>query len=163
MSDARRALRQAAALIGLSVLVAAAVRVPLIKRFARGDFRESFFQAAEYPGLRTISLAETEDLWRAGQALVLDARAAGFFERGHVPGARSVPAAESERALPADVLEVSRDRTLLVYCEGGDCRSSLALARRLHDEGFTDIRVFGGGWEEWTVAGLPEEKGDGQK
>jgi len=24
----------------------------------------------------------------------------------------------------------------VVYCEGGDCQSSLALARRLHDEGF---------------------------
>ncbi|MEN6561393.1 MAG: rhodanese-like domain-containing protein [Acidobacteriota bacterium] len=163
MSEARRTLRQAAVLVGLSVAVAAAVHIPLIGRFARGEFRESFFPAAEYPGIRMVTLAEAEELWRTGQAVILDARAAGFFERGHVPGARNLPAAGAKGALPAGILEIPRDRTCLVYCEGGDCRSSLSLARRLHDAGFRDIRVFGGGWEEWTGAGLPEEKSGGQE
>jgi len=163
VSDARRALRQAAALVGLSVIVAAAVHIPLIGRFARGEFRESFLPAAEYPGIRMVTLAEAEDLWRTGAAVPLDARAAGFFERGHVPGARNLPAAGAKGALPAGILGIPRDRTCLVYCEGGDCQSSLSLARRLHDAGFTDIRVFEGGWAAWTGAGLPEERSDGQK
>jgi rhodanese-related sulfurtransferase len=163
VSDARRAMRQAAALVALSAVVAAAVHIPLIGRFARGEFRESFFQAEAYPGIRTITLAETEDLWRAGRSVVLDARAAGFFEQGHVPGARNLPAADAQGALPAGLFEIPEDRTFLVYCEGGDCQSSLALARRLHDAGCRDIRVFSGGWEEWAKAGLPEEKGVGQK
>src|SRR5512137_2504030 len=70
VSEAGRAVRQALALAALSVVVAAAVHLPLVKRFARGEFRTSFFQAAEYPGIRLISLAEAEDLWRAGQAAV---------------------------------------------------------------------------------------------
>jgi rhodanese-related sulfurtransferase len=155
VSEARRTWLRALALGALAVAVAAAVHLPLNKRFARGEFRETFFQASAYPGVRMVTLQETEDLWRTGAAAVLDARAAVFFERGHIPGARNVPGGS---ALPGDLAGGERDRTVLVYCEGGDCQSSLALARRLHDGGFKDIRVFSGGWEAWTGAGLPEEK-----
>jgi len=158
LSEAGRALRQAAALAGLSVLVAAALHVPLVGRFLRGEFRQSFFQAGEGQGIRMITLGEAEDLWRTGQAVLWDARAAEIYGRGHVPGARNAPAAGAKDALPAAVLETPRDRTCLVYCEGGGCLSSLALSRRLHDAGFRDVRVFAGGWEEWTAAGLPVEE-----
>lgn len=161
MSEAGRILRQALVLGALAVLISAAVHFPLVKRFARGEFRETFFQAAEYPGVRLITLEEAEDLWRTGAAAaILDARAAKLYRQGHVPGALNVPAAEAGRTLPSDILDHDRDRTVVVYCEGGDCQSSLALAKRLHDQGFRDIRVFGGGWAEWTKAGLPEEKAE---
>lgn len=157
MSEARKALTQALALAALSVVVGAAVQFPLVGRFLAGEFRDSFFRAADYPGIRMIALAEAEDLWASGTAVVLDARAETFFGRGRVPGARNVPGEGEGTALPDGVLALPRDRTLVVYCEGGDCLSSLALAKRLHDAGFRDIRVFGGGWEEWRGAGLPEE------
>ena len=51
---------------------------------------------------------------------------------------------------------------IVVYCEGGDCQSSLLQAKRLSDEGFQDIRVMTGGWAEWKRTGLPAEKGDDQ-
>jgi rhodanese-related sulfurtransferase len=155
VSETRRTLQRALALGALAVVVAGAVHFRLIKRFAGGEFRDSFFQASAYPGVRMITLQETEDLWRSGAAAVLDARAAAFFERGHLPGARNVPPGAD---IPDDLRLAARDRTVLVYCEGGDCQSSLALAKRIHDQGFTDIRVFSGGWEAWTGAGLPEEK-----
>jgi rhodanese-related sulfurtransferase len=163
VSDTRRALQQALALGALSVLVAAAVHFPLVQRFVRGEFRETFLRAADYPGLRLVTLAEAEDLWAGGTAAILDARAAGFFEKGHVPRARNLPVADAGDALPDWVLGLPKAGPIVVYCEGGNCQSSLALARRLHDAGFGDIRVFEGGWEEWIKAGLPEEKGDGQK
>jgi rhodanese-related sulfurtransferase len=159
LSEARRVLRQALVIGALGLIVAAVVHFPLIKRFVRGEFRESFFQAAEYPGIRLITLEEGEDLWRLAQAVFLDARGPDLYDEGHVPGARSVPAAETERALPAAVLDLTRAGSLVVYCEGGDCQSSLLLAKRLHDQGFKDIRVMTGGWEAWTRAGLPAEKG----
>lgn len=159
MSEARRALRQAAALAGLSIALAAALHVPLIGRFLRGEFREGFFQAAEYPGLRLITLEEAEDLWRTGAALILDARAADLYERGHLPGALNAPAAEAGQKITPALQDAAKDRPLVVYCEGGDCQSSLALAKRLHEGGFADVRVFSGGWEAWTAAGLPVEEG----
>jgi rhodanese-related sulfurtransferase len=167
VSETGRALRQALVLGALAVLIAAAVHAPLVKRFARGEFRETFFQAAEYPGVRLITLEEAEDLWRTGgTAAILDARAEELFKRGHIPGARNVPPVEAGRTLAADLLGDARDKALVVYCEGGDCQSSLALAKRLHDQGFGDIRVMTGGWSAWQAAGLPEEKtekDDGQE
>ncbi len=163
MTEAGRTFRQALALGALAVAVGSAVNVSLIKRFARGEFRETFFVQAEYPGVRMISLAEAEDLWISGEALFLDARAAGLFRDGRVPRARSLPEDGSDRPLPPFVTERPREGPIVVYCEGGDCHSSLALAKRLHDEGFRDIRVFSGGWEEWRAAGLPEETGDDQE
>jgi rhodanese-related sulfurtransferase len=163
VTEARRILTQAVAIGALAVAVGAAVNVPLLKRFARGEFRESFFVQADYPGVRMISLAEAEDVWRTGEALFLDARAAGLYRQGHVPRARSLPEAADGRALPGDLAARPKDRPFVVYCEGGDCHSSLALAKRLHDEGFRDVRVFSGGWEEWRAAGLPEETGDDQE
>ncbi len=159
MSEARRALRQALAIGALGLVVAAAVHFPLIKRFARGEFRSSFFLTSEYPGVRMITLAEAEDLWVAGEAVILDARAGSVFEQGHVPRARNIPASDLARALPPEVRELSKERIIVVYCEGGSCQSSLALAKRLQEAGFRDIRVFSGGWEEWKKMSLPEETG----
>jgi len=143
--------------------VGAAVRFPLVKRFARGEFRETFLSPADYPGIRLITLREAEDLWAVGEVVIFDARPERSFREGHVPRARNLPEAESRQKFPADVLELPRERVIVVYCEGGDCQSSLALAKRLHDEGFKDIRVMTGGWAEWIKAGLPAETGDAEK
>jgi len=146
-----------------SVLLAAAVHLPLVKRFVRDEFRETFLSQAEYPGVRLITLQEGEDLWAAGETVFFDARPERPFREGHVPRARNLPMANSKLEIPPGLLDLPRERTLVVYCEGGDCQSSLALAKRLHDDGFKDIRVMTGGWEEWKKAGLPEEAGDAEK
>ena len=163
MSETRKIVRQALVIGALSVLLAAAVHFPLVKRLVRGEFRQTFLVQADYPGIRLITLQEAEDLWAAGEAVVFDARPERPFREGHVPRARNLPATESKLKVPPDVLGLPRERTLVVYCEGGDCQSSLALAKRLHDEGFKDIRVMTGGWEEWIKAGLPVEKEDDQE
>lgn len=160
MSDARRVLTQAAALIALSVLVGAAVHFPLVGRFARGEFREAFFQASEYPGVRLITLEEAEDIWRTRAAVFIDARRGDLYSEGHVPRSLNLPAEESARTLPSLVMAFAREGTVVVYCEGGGCQSSLALAKRLHEAGCRDVRVFTGGWDEWRAAGLPDEKSD---
>jgi rhodanese-related sulfurtransferase len=163
LSETRKIVRQALVIGALGVLLAAAVHFPLVKRFARGEFRETFLSEAEYPGIRLITLQEGEDLWAAGEAVVFDARSERLFRESHVPRARNLPATESKLKIPPDLLDLPRERTLVVYCEGGDCQSSLALAKRLHDEGFKDIRVMTGGWAEWIKAGLPAETGDAEK
>ncbi len=164
MKDSRRIVGQAALLVLLSVAAGFAAHVSLVKRFLAGEFRESFVTSREYPAIRLITTREAEDLFAAGgSALFIDARPAGPFREGHVAGARSVPYDGPEARIPDGVLTLPRDRTLVVYCEGGDCHSSLGLAKLLHDKGFKDIRVMTGGWAEWTQSGLPAETGDAQK
>ncbi len=111
LSEARRILRQALALGGARPSRRAR---PSISRSSRGSSGgssgRSFFQASEYPGVRLITLEEGEDLWRTAQAAFLDARRPDLYDEGHVPGARCVPAAETEKALPAAVLDLPRGR-----------------------------------------------------
>lgn len=157
-SEFRTVVRQMLAIGALSVLVAAAFHFPLIKRFARGEFRESFFLREDYPGIRMIGLGEAEDVWAAATGIFIDARPAPLFREGHVPGARNVPYEMDSTRIPDDTLGILSGRTVVVYCEGGDCRSSLDLAKLLHGRGHRDLRVLTGGWDEWARAGLPVER-----
>jgi len=163
LNETRRTVRQAFAIVALGVLGAAAVHFPLVKRFVRGEFRETYLSRADYPGVRLITLDEAEDLWAGGGSVFLDARPAAPYADGHIPGARHLAAGEEDARLSPALRDVLRERILVVYCEGGDCQSSLLLAKRLHDLGFMDVRVMTGGWERWREAGLPEERGDDKK
>lgn len=153
----------------LSCLLGAAVNFSLLRRFIAGEFRQSFIDEREYASIRFISLAEAEDLFaqriQTGEgAVFVDSRSRQDFAAGHIPGALNIPAGElkNERKTPSGgtlstVLPFPEDQVLVVYCEGGDCQTSVSLAKLIHDRGFTDIRILSGGWEEWVAAGLPEE------
>jgi rhodanese-related sulfurtransferase len=127
----------------------------------KGEFRESFLTEERYPGIRLITLMETEDLFIGERALILDARPAALYRDGHVPRALSLPYAEAKGKVPSEVLAFDRSGTVIIYCEGGDCQSSLGVAKILHDLGFEDLRIFSGGWAEWIQAGLPEVRENG--
>jgi rhodanese-related sulfurtransferase len=153
-------LRGVLAIIIPSIVIGAAVSFPLLRRFAAGEFGEGFIDRREYAGIRFITLAETEDLFAQRTQgsvglLFIDSRTGGEFAAGHIPGALSIPL---EAAREAGTLAFPGAQTVVVYCEGGDCQTSIALAKIIHDLGHQDIRIFSGGWTEWTAAGLPEEK-----
>jgi 3-mercaptopyruvate sulfurtransferase SseA len=53
--------------------------------------------------------------------------------------------------------KLSKDEEIITYCDGSECETSLLLARELMDLGYTDVKVFFGGWQEWEKAGLSVE------
>jgi rhodanese-related sulfurtransferase len=168
--DARKTAREILLILALSIFLGAAFNFPLLRRFAAGEFGQGFVDLQEYAGIRFIALAETEDLFSqrmqgAEGLLFIDSRNPADFAAGHIPGALNVPL---ERAQHSRKKEAAPDwsamlgspgaRTLVIYCEGGDCQASISLAKIIHDRGYQDIRIFAGGWVEWSAAGLPEEK-----
>ena len=166
---ARKIALESLLIILISAVLGAAVNFPLLRRFLAGEFRQSFLDERQYAGIRFITLAEAEELFARSlqpqEGIVfLDSRNREDFEAGHIPGALSVPVADlkgtgepgSGGELPG-VSDLPEDDILVVYCEGGDCQTSVTLARAIHDMGFTDIRILSGGWEEWSAAGLPVE------
>jgi rhodanese-related sulfurtransferase len=167
--EIKRLSREILFIIGLSVVLGVAVNFSLLRRFLAGEFRQSFIDEKEYAGVRFITLAEAEDLFvrktqTEAKIAFLDSRSREDFAAGHVPGARSVPVAElkgkDDRTSGGELdeaLAFLEDHILVVYCEGGDCQTSVTLAQLLHEQGFADIRILSGGWEEWTAAGLPVE------
>jgi len=160
-------LRGVLTIIVLSIVLGAAVNLRLLRRFAAGEFRQGFIDRREYAGIRFITLAETEDLFAERTQgteglLFIDSRGGDDFAAGHIPGALSVPLERIQRSRKTAPGLVTLDfpgaQTLIVYCEGGDCQTSISLAKIIHDKGYKDIRIFAGGWAEWHAAGLPEER-----
>jgi rhodanese-related sulfurtransferase len=145
----------------LSVVLGVAINFSLIKRFLAGEFQQAFISSQEYPGLVFITLNEAEDLWFNQQAIILDSRSEAEFAEGHIPGALSIPLEKIKTDDLAIISQLPQDKPLMIYCEGGDCLTSLNLARILYQRGFLDLRVFSGGWKEWMAAGLPTERAKG--
>jgi rhodanese-related sulfurtransferase len=146
-----------AAIVSLSLILGVAVHFPLVRRYLAGEFRTSFVDSRQYAGVVFIARAEVEDLYAQGKAVFVDSRRPDEFAAGHIPGARSIPLGASDKGLADLAALFPPDQCLVVYCEGGDCETSSALARLIHDRGFRDVRIFAGGWTEWAAAGLPAE------
>ena len=91
----------------------------------------------------------------AGTAAVVEALPASYFEDAHLPGARNLPH-DSDEATIAAVLP-DRDATVVVYCSNLACQNSTILSRRLAQLGYTDVRDYEAGKEDWVTAGLPVE------
>jgi rhodanese-related sulfurtransferase len=112
----------------------------------------------------TVGLPEFRSAVDTKNTLILDARPSVFFEQGHVPGALNLARddfARDYRRL-APVLKSATDKPVIVYCAGGDCHDSRLVANALMSLGFSNVRVFTGGWEEWSKARLPVSTGNGR-
>lgn len=157
----KRFFWEAGLVVGLGVAVGLAANVRLIREYVRGGMNPSFISERAYPGAVLISLAEAEDLFAAGQAVFVDARSVEEFQAGHIMGALNMPYEETRKAEPEPfAAALPPGKTPVVYCSGGDCQTSLALAKIFAEQGVGGTRVFQGGWAEWSAAGLPTEKVD---
>lgn len=152
-------LFQMSVIVGVSVVIGVSANVSLVKLFLKGEFRQSFLLPGDFPSIRFIGIAEAEDLFMRGDALFLDSRTPEKFFEGHILDAINIPF-EGGESLVVEQVPSSRERTLVVYCDGNDCQSSVLLAKALSGYGFEDIRVFFGGWVEWVAAGLPMSEND---
>jgi rhodanese-related sulfurtransferase len=108
-----------------------------------------------------VGLYEIRAAVEANKALILDARSSVYYQQGHVPGALNL----ARDNFGADYLRLksnldkSRDTQVIVYCSGGECHDSKMLAQALMTLGMSNVAVFSGGWEQWTAAHLPEDRG----
>jgi len=158
---AKRTVREAGLIVGLAVVLGLAANARLVIRFLKGDLERGFLSEKNYPGVVEIGLAEAEDLFASRNVLFVDARPSHEFRAGHIPGARNEPFATADETTLASLMSfIGPDREIVIYCSGGDCLSSLGLARLLTARGMKTVRVFPGGWAEWKTAGLPGEEGE---
>jgi hydroxyacylglutathione hydrolase len=84
-----------------------------------------------------------------GRIGVLDVRTAAEYGAGHIPGAVNIPLGE----LQSRVADVPRGQPLAVHCQAGG-RAAIAVSL-LSARGVEDVRLYGGGFTEWTAAGHP--------
>lgn|SRR5690242_4242552 len=86
---------------------------------------------------------------------VVDALGGEYYAQQHLPGA--LPLAPADVDAQAAALLPDRDAAIVTYCSNPACPNSGQVADRLTGLGYTDVRKYREGIEDWVEAGLPTE------
>jgi rhodanese-related sulfurtransferase len=101
----------------------------------------------------TISRTELVDAIAAGEVTVVETLGAMYYESGHVPGALNIPHTQVAE-LAADLLP-DRDAAIVTYCSNAQCRNSSIVQAQLRAMGYSNVRKYVEGKDDWSAAGLP--------
>ena len=105
-----------------------------------------------------ISRDELRAKIESGEDFVLvDALAPMSFARSHLPGAINLPLEWVDERAPRRVPDL--DTEIVVYCIDVKCTSSVFVGERLRSLGYTNVRHYADGKDDWVAAGLPLEGG----
>jgi rhodanese-related sulfurtransferase len=102
-----------------------------------------------------ITRDELKAAIEAGTVTVLDALGGDYHAKQHLPGA--LPLVPAEVDAQASALLPDRDAAIVTYCSNPGCPNSGQVADRLTTLGYTDVRKYREGIQDWVEAGLPTE------
>ena len=105
----------------------------------------------------TITRDEVEAGLDAGTLTLVDALPESYYAQQHLPGALNL-VADDVAARAADLLP-DRDAAIVTYCSNPACGNSGHVATALTKLGYTDVRKYAEGIQDWVEAGLPTETG----
>lgn len=139
-------IKQAAILAGAAILVGLLVNA----LHPRGVKLLRALPARAIDDPNYISLEAARERLADGRVLFIDVRSAREYERGHIEGAWNVPANDFEREYPKLARFVGVAPEIVLYCESRRCTLAADVAKRLQGLGVSRVRIFEGGWEEWS-------------
>jgi rhodanese-related sulfurtransferase len=113
----------------------------------------------EQSHLKIVSLQEVKSAFDAHTATFIDARHEFEYTEGHIRGAINIPLNHLDQHTSL-IDRLKKENQWIVYCDGAACNSSIELATKLLEHGFSHVEVFYGGWQDWTEAGFPIEQSD---
>ncbi|MEX0637025.1 MAG: rhodanese-like domain-containing protein, partial [Ferruginibacter sp.] len=96
-----------------------------------------------------IDLQTTKNMMEDANVEIVDLRGAAEFNAGHIAHAKNVFVG----TLPAHLHEVSKDKKVIIHCQGGD-RAAIAYSI-LAKNGYKNVFNFSGGINEWVNSGEP--------
>ncbi|WP_117208754.1 rhodanese-like domain-containing protein [Allorhizocola rhizosphaerae] len=102
-----------------------------------------------------ITREELRAAIEAGGVTVVDALGGDYYAKQHLPGA--IPLIEADVAAQAARLLPDRGAAIVTYCSNIACPNSERVAQRLLALGYTNVRKYREGIEDWTAAGLATE------
>ena len=105
----------------------------------------------------TISRQELQAALADGSVVVVDTLGSEYYERQHLPGAVNLAPGEVDERAPQ--LLPDRGAAIVTYCANAACANSQEVARRLEQLGYTNVRKYAEGIQDWVEAGLPVEAG----
>ena len=109
------------------------------------DEMEAYLEFVDYGGGVIFAEQIPADEWK--KMLVIDARDAGQFAKGHIPGAINM----DWRQVLAKRNTIPKDKPVLIYCNTGSLSAQAGFAMRV--AGWDNLRILQGGMEEWKAKG----------
>src|SRR4051812_42315859 len=91
------------------------------------------------------------------EVTVVDALGESYYAQQHIPGALNL--VEADVASRATALLPDKDAAIVTYCSNAACPNSQAVATLLTRLGYTNVRKYRDGTQDWVEAGLPVETG----
>ena len=148
------------AILEAFILIVAAIILGVAYTFIT---KQGFFaktqpiHSAAASNIEMIPFAMAKDIFESNKALFIDSRHEFDYQSGHIRGAVNIALKMFDTHLTR-LNKIPKDKLLIVYCDGAECNSSIEMAVKLIESGFTNVKVFFGGWQEWNSAKLPVEK-----
>ncbi|MGH7740002.1 MAG: rhodanese-like domain-containing protein [bacterium] len=110
--------------------------------------------------LTRLSLIGAKERFDHKSAVFLDARSPDEYKEGHIPGAIDFYSEDFDKMAPTVLPQLpKKNQEIVAYCHGTNCDLSLQLGQDLTELGYTNVKVFFGGWPEWKKAGYPIQQG----
>ncbi len=106
----------------------------------------------------TITRNELQGKLNRGEAITLvEALAPSAYEQAHLPGAINIPSDQVHELAPKLLPDKSAE--IVTYCANGPCQGSTIAANKLQQLGYTNVKEYELGKQDWVEAGLPTESG----
>ena len=99
----------------------------------------------------------SQKLERGDDFVLIDALAPMVYAHSHLPGAINMPPNAVDEVRCAKRMP-DLDVEIVVYCANAGCSDSVATGERLRELGYTNVRHYDGGKDEWRSLGLPLER-----
>jgi rhodanese-related sulfurtransferase len=98
-----------------------------------------------------VNISGVEAAINDSSVQIIDARPAFQYEMGHIPGAVNIPYNTPNLEI---VMQKSSlvNKVLIVYCSSKKCNAANVLAEKLLIQGYSHIKVYPGGWQEWRLS-----------
>jgi rhodanese-related sulfurtransferase len=109
------------------------------------DEMEAYLEFVDYGGGVIFAEQIPADDWK--KMMLIDARDAGQFAKGHIPGAINM----DWRQVLAKRSTIPKDKPVLIYCNTGSLSAQAGFALRV--AGWDNLRILQGGMEEWKAKG----------
>lgn len=130
---------------GLAAVLAFSPMAWADNKAAAIDEMESYLEFVDYGGGVIFPEQIPKEEW--SKMMVIDARDAGQFAKGHIPGAVNM----DWRQVLAKRTNIPKNKPVLIYCNTGSLSAQAGFALRV--AGWDNVRILQGGMEEWKAKG----------
>ena len=104
-----------------------------------------------------ITRDELKAMLDRGEAVtIVEALPEQYYRKEHLPGALLLPHDQVDELAPTLLPDTTAE--IVVYCANLPCPNSEIAAKRLSELGYTNVREYAAGKQDWLDAGYPVEQ-----